>query len=709
MTSAPGRHTRLRHALRWAMLTSALTLIALLVVAAARESFGEVRARLLLTSLGLCIGSLLADVNLGVYQRSARISAIALAAVSISQLLYLALVWTGFRTETWLWRTWWITAIAAIGGTWVLVIRRLASEQTGLVARGTPVCILAAIALVASLAIRTHLVGNVDPFLAGMITLSAAGGLVGTVTAALRWWRSKSHQPRRPMTRGAKIAWLTATHAALLVLGLYVGRAGTNAGDPIQLVPSALRRLSTTELEAKTTADLHRLTKALSEMDDVIDRAAAFQAELGTAMDAVGRGYFSPKEEETLRWQFVEFLTLRAMLLRLAAVYAGYEGVADARLRASCAVLGYAATIETFHAGLRFTDLYAQRPAVRRKLNESEPLWGLRAGLFDEVENSLLSERNLELCEEMGAYFDVHRTEWRHSEVIPPGAFDPLAARIDEARSYVAAHRISRPEAWVQRVLEHVQQDAYTPVYAAQSILAELIGDTRVVERKPYISAETIATKVAPRLEPGDILLERRNWFLSNAFLPGFWPHGALYVGTYEDLQSLGIADAPEIARYAKEFREPASDGHPHTVIEAVSEGVIFNSLAHSMHADYVAVLRPQLPPEMKAEAIKRAFTHYGKPYDFEFDFFTSDRLVCTELIYRAYEGMLSFDLIRVMGRDTLPALQIARKFATERSRKNPELSFVLFLDAVPQASTARLATDDEFCATIRRPRAFAE
>ena len=41
--------------------------------------------------------------------------------------------------------------------------------------------------------------------------------------------------------------------------------------------------------------------------------------------------------------------------------------------------------------------------------------------------------------------------------------------------------------------------------------------------------------------ETGDILVERRNWFLSNAFLPGFWPHAALYIGAVEDLETLGL------------------------------------------------------------------------------------------------------------------------------------------------------------------------
>ena len=156
-------------------------------------------------------------------------------------------------------------------------------------------------------------------------------------------------------------------------------------------------------------------------------------------------------------------------------------------------------------------------------------------------------------------------------------------------------------------------------------------------------------------------------------------------------------------------YLESAPDGRDHTVIESVSEGVIFSSLTESMHADYVAVLRPRLSETEIGQAIVRAFRHHGKPYDFEFDFFTSDKLVCTELVYRAYEGMLHFDLVKVMGRDTLPALELVRKFAREREQPSQELDFVLFVDADRVSGRARNASEDEFCASADRPSAFTQ
>jgi hypothetical protein len=158
---------------------------------------------------------------------------------------------------------------------------------------------------------------------------------------------------------------------------------------------------------------------------------------------------------------------------------------------------------------------------------------------------------------------------------------------------------------------------------------------TGLLARLPAETIDDRIEEMRAQLEPGDIILERRNWFLSNAFLPGFWPHAALYVGTEDDLKGLGIATKPDVVNRLEEYRSPAHDGESKVVIESISEGVSFSSLSEATRADYIAVLRPRLSKEEKAKAIWKAFSHQGKPYDFEFDFDTQDKLVCTELVYR--------------------------------------------------------------------------
>ena len=156
-------------------------------------------------------------------------------------------------------------------------------------------------------------------------------------------------------------------------------------------------------------------------------------------------------------------------------------------------------------------------------------------------------------------------------------------------------HQVGQDRSSLARLRERVASDAYKPVYAVQSLVSEWIGDAKIVNRPPFISVTQIA-EMEEMLEPGDILLERRNWYLSNAFLPGFCRTRPYTSGREEDLARLEILDEPAVRARLSEWRKTDAHGWPKTVIEAVSEGVIFNSLEHSMQADYVAVLRPRCP-----------------------------------------------------------------------------------------------------------------
>jgi hypothetical protein len=205
-------------------------------------------------------------------------------------------------------------------------------------------------------------------------------------------------------------------------------------------------------------------------------------------------------------------------------------------------------------------------------------------------------------------------------------------------------------------------------------------------------------------LKPGDILLERHNWHLSNAFLPGYWPHAAVYVGTSEDLARLGLDRDPRIKKCWEEFSTRDSEGHSYCILEALSEGVVFNTLEHSVgESDSLAVFRPQLSETQIHDAIGRAFSHAGKPYDFEFDFFSTDKLVCTELVFRSYDGYIDFPLVDILGTKTLPAIEIVRKFSNEKQNQKLQLEFVAFVDGSETTGRADFENADALVGTLNR------
>ena len=62
--------------------------------------------------------------------------------------------------------------------------------------------------------------------------------------------------------------------------------------------------------------------------------------------------------------------------------------------------------------------------------------------------------------------------------------------------------------------------------------------------------------------------------------------------------------------------------------------------LAETLAVDHFVIVRPRIPVETIRRAIERGVTHEGKMYNFDFDFFNSDRLVCTEVLYRSFDGL---------------------------------------------------------------------
>jgi hypothetical protein len=243
--------------------------------------------------------------------------------------------------------------------------------------------------------------------------------------------------------------------------------------------------------------------------------------------------------------------------------------------------------------------------------------------------------------------------------------------------------------------------------YEMQAVVSKTIGNTRIREPrdgKPLLSPASLE-QIRSQVKPGDILLERQNWYMSRAFMPGFWAHAAIYVGTPEEIKRLGLEDHPWIKPHLAQFKAKSSKGKIYCILEAVPDGVRMTTLEDCMGiADSVAVLRPKISEEQIREAIAKGFSHLGKAYDFEFDFFTTDKLVCTELVYRCVQPSIRFDLVEVLGRKTLPPTEMARKFATEMQSKKPELDLVLFFEGNEIKGIAEQKNAAAFADTVNRP-----
>jgi uncharacterized protein YycO len=163
---------------------------------------------------------------------------------------------------------------------------------------------------------------------------------------------------------------------------------------------------------------------------------------------------------------------------------------------------------------------------------------------------------------------------------------------------------------------------------------------------------------ISETLQPGDILLEKTPFILTDKTIPGHFGHAAIYIGTTEQLRAIGALDLPLVQEHLAQI------GSGQVVLEALRGGVVLNTLEHFMDIDDLAVLRPQnLAPEALRSSISLALSNFGKRYDFNFDVNTTETIVCSELVYAAYP-QIDFVTKQVFTSFTIAPDDIARQVA---------------------------------------------
>ncbi|MCE9666187.1 protein tyrosine phosphatase [Myxococcus stipitatus] len=390
-----------------------------------------------------------------------------------------------------------------------------------------------------------------------------------------------------------------------------------------------------------------------------------------------------------------------------------------------------ALTTELAH-GLTYADLTGGKKQLEVMLDEPTPEHGLPARAF-----ARFKEKVIHVATTTQLYTGDMYKEQLRPLLVKAGALDaprvPWLMQEMKLNSEVARGLLQKRGAtlFAKAAADITQDSAQRAFFPVQRAVAEWMGDTRVRRvGEPLITREQVLS-VLGRMEPGDIMVARQNWYLSNIGLPGFWPHAELFVGTPPQLAAYFDED-PEVkawvatlpgapatftahlarafpAKWA-EYTGQDAHGDPIRIIESISEGVSFTGLEHGMRVDYLGVMRPRLPRVDKARAILRAFTFQGRPYDFDFDFFSDQTLVCTELVWKSYAPAketrgLSIPLVSVAGRRTLPANELVRLFDAEYGKPDRQLDFVAFLDGREGHGDAKEADEAAFRYSYRRAK----
>jgi hypothetical protein len=388
--------------------------------------------------------------------------------------------------------------------------------------------------------------------------------------------------------------------------------------------------------------------------------------------------------------------------------------------------LFFAAYLEKLALGIALVDKTINKPQFEKLFDEGSEGFGIEPGAYSSLKWNVIHVDDA--AEALAAYqwkklIDKDLAGLAHDDPVQWGF---LEDRLEDRYSFVKENLTAKSvKLFGGNTVDIGKNTAHMIWFPAQTKVAKEMGHTRVNRvDDPLITVEQAQEAIA-RSKPGDILVERRNWFLSNIALPGFWPHAAMYLGNSAELaayfadDSVARAYGKPFADYlAEKFPKAWSDyssvddaGHTRRVIEAMSPGVVFTSAEHSIGtADYVGAMRPALSKLDVARAIERAFSYAGRPYDFDFDFYTDESLVCSELVYKAYEPRegcagIPMPLEKVVGRMTLGPNSIVRIFDEQLGTPAERMGFAWFLDGREETHDAVFSGVDEFRRTHLRPK----
>ena len=479
--------------------------------------------------------------------------------------------------------------------------------------------------------------------------------------------------------------------AVIIASAVYV----TQKLTPVKESP--LAQMDPVDIRAGMKIDLERYLVLRGAIDNLVSR---FQQNglLERDVDSL-----TPAEHETIDMLWRQGFILFVECDMLKETYAGFHQVdykAQPALHADAFFLAYATYIAQYSACLTLHKMVDSNEFMETLLNESST--GLPKKTFFAMKK-LLIHPDVALRMNAGTiYYELIKKDLTFNATI---VNDFETRRKDFFKTLV-----KNPNIYLENPLDILEESAFKAWFPLQKQVALQMSNIRTTNRD-YLIAPEVITAFSDKLEPGDILLQRRNWYMTNVGIPGFWPHSALYVGTIGDMEKYFGADVAKIKADCpgvyKVLQGRDAEGYQLAVIEAIKPGVVLQSLEKSAHCDYLAVIRPKLTKAQRLQVILNAFSHYQKPYDLNFDFTTDNEIVCSELIYKAYNSVDArlFAPEIVSGRLLLPPNLMAEQMSRSINTPESKFSFVLFLDAIEKEDRIVERGVEEFKRSWTRPK----
>ncbi len=397
-----------------------------------------------------------------------------------------------------------------------------------------------------------------------------------------------------------------------------------------------------------TISSLARTLRSLEGSLPDIENEALEQEEISQIIEAK---YFKPQQDERIAEWFTKFLTVRGSLWDIIDEVHSHVTVGLKNIHTyeeyQFFVIGYVAACHVVRLDRFLLEQFATHTFIQRKLNEGVPEKKIPRKQYTHIFESFIAIENAQRMLAVMNHASKERSKLKVLANDPDvgyfinNLYKYRSALDDSKQNYLERGVHFIKHAFKRRGASIKQQSQFKVLEASGRVFSELVN------KKGKLVTPQIREQVREMLQPGDVMVTRHKYALTNLFLPGFWPHAALFVGTHEEREARGISIETQVRSKWRDNK---------CTFEALKDGVLFRPLEETLAVDAFVVLRPTLSQSGINKAIERIVIHEGKKYNF--DFFRADRLVCTELMYRAFDGIehMNIELKERAGRPTLSA-----------------------------------------------------
>ncbi|MFT6069569.1 MAG: hypothetical protein ACJAT2_001017 [Bacteriovoracaceae bacterium] len=455
--------------------------------------------------------------------------------------------------------------------------------------------------------------------------------------------------------------------AVIILLITFFSTSVFSGENPYLLFRDIDKDLSTLNLSSNKDLSqdqvLENTYESYQKIKALQNRLRAFSNELNTdIIDRVNRDIAIIGQDLTIMHKSVKyFLHLNSRLLALSAPITPNEIddldealITTDEIESRKNILWFAIQLSVLDDYLLGYRNWMKNQKFRRIVNAEDSSYKIKKKELRKYIQSLLSKKHQKMLNRASKGFDNFPT-WRNRHRTRNSLFAKIESEITKlnSKNFVSSKDPARNLR--SELRKAYRKDGFKnfltfSLHHISGFVGNIAG--AIKWRKGWLyNREEVNNEIYAHLEPLDMITEKTPFILTDTLIPGHFGHNAIWLGTKEQLIAYGLWNHPKI----KPVQHMIEKGY--SIIESDRTDTHLRKLEDFMKVDEFAIMRNKNIFSKNKDDVDKiydvALRQLGKTYDFNFDVETTDKLVCSELLYQSF-GHVAWPTEKYVGRTTI-------------------------------------------------------